>query len=94
MKNITVTLPDEIYLEARVWAARHETSVSALVRDFLASLSDFEPVRKRFAVREAETPTPLYCETVMARTNRKRQTPPQRPIESSGGSRLRRSLYN
>jgi plasmid stability protein len=59
MKNITVTLPDEIYLEARVWAARHETSVSALVRDFLASLSDFEPARLRFAVRDVDTHPPL-----------------------------------
>ena len=40
MKNITVSLPDEIYLEARVWAARRGTSVSALVRQFLESLDD------------------------------------------------------
>ncbi len=59
MKNITVTLHDEIYLEARVWTARHDTSVSALVRDFLASLSDFEPARQRLAVREVDTPPPL-----------------------------------
>jgi plasmid stability protein len=35
MKNITVSIPDEIYREARVSAARRGTSVSALVRDFL-----------------------------------------------------------
>jgi hypothetical protein len=40
MKNITVTIPDETYLEARVWAAQNSTSVSALVRDFLATLPD------------------------------------------------------
>lgn len=40
MKNITVSIPDEIYLNARIKAARRSTSVSALVRDFLESLSD------------------------------------------------------
>jgi hypothetical protein len=38
MKNITVSVPDEIYLEARVLAAMRGTSVSALVRQFLESL--------------------------------------------------------
>jgi hypothetical protein len=40
MKNITVTVPDEIYLLARVHAARQATSVSALVRQFLESLDE------------------------------------------------------
>ena len=40
MKNITVTVPDEIYLLARVHAARQGTSVSALVRRFLESLDE------------------------------------------------------
>jgi len=40
MKNITVTVPDEIYLLARVHAARQSTSVSALVRQFLESLDE------------------------------------------------------
>ena len=40
MKNITVTVSEEIYRAARVKAAELDTSVSALVRDFLASLSD------------------------------------------------------
>ncbi len=42
MKNITVTVPDEIYLLARVHAARNGTSVSALVRKFLESLDERE----------------------------------------------------
>lgn len=50
MKNITVSLPDEIYRKARVKAAERDTSVSALVREFLVNLgeeeSDFEH-RKR-----------------------------------------------
>jgi hypothetical protein len=40
MKNITVNIHDETYRAARVWAARHGTSVSALVRRFLESLDD------------------------------------------------------
>lgn len=50
MKNITVSLPDDIYRRARIKAAERDTSVSALVREFLAALaegeSDFER-RKR-----------------------------------------------
>jgi len=50
VKNITVSLPDEVYTQARVKAAQMDTSVSALVRDFLVNLSseesDFER-RKR-----------------------------------------------
>ena len=38
MKNITVSLDDEIYRRARIRAAERDTSVSALVRDFLVGL--------------------------------------------------------
>lgn len=40
MKNITVSLPDEVYRRARIKAAEHDTSVSALVREFLMSLGE------------------------------------------------------
>lgn len=50
MKNITVSLPDDIYRRARIKAAERDTSVSALVREFLTSLgeeeSDFERRRR------------------------------------------------
>ena len=50
MKNITVTVPEDIYRRARVKAAERDTSVSALVKEFLSGLaseeSDFER-RKR-----------------------------------------------
>jgi hypothetical protein len=42
--NITVTVPDDVYRAARVRAAERDSSVSALVADYLRSLS----------VREAE----------------------------------------
>ncbi len=38
-KNITVTVPDDVYREARIRAAEDGTSVSALVGDYLRSLS-------------------------------------------------------
>ena len=35
MKNITVSLPDDVYRRARVRAAERDSSVSAVVREFL-----------------------------------------------------------
>ena len=46
MKNITVSLPDEVYRRVRIRAAELDKSVSALVREFLLQIgeeeSDFE----------------------------------------------------
>lgn len=50
MKNLTVSLPDDVYRRARIKAAERDTSVSALVRDLLIELaqdeSDFERRRR------------------------------------------------
>ena len=50
MRNLTVSLPEDVYRRARIKAAERDTSVSALVREFLSKLaeeeSDFER-RKR-----------------------------------------------
>jgi len=40
MKNITVTVPDEVYRRARVRAAEEGRSVSAMVAEYLRGLSD------------------------------------------------------
>ena len=40
VKNLTVSLPDDVYRNARVVAARRDTSVSALVVAYLQGLSD------------------------------------------------------
>jgi hypothetical protein len=40
VKNITVSVPDEVYRTARVRAAERGSSVSALVAEYLRSLSD------------------------------------------------------
>jgi plasmid stability protein len=42
VKNITVSLPDDIYRSARIKAAERDTSVSALVREFLTRLGQDE----------------------------------------------------
>lgn len=40
MKNITVSVPDDIYRAARIRAAERGSSVSGLVAEYLRSLSD------------------------------------------------------
>ena len=40
MRNITVSVPDEVYRQARIRAAERGSSVSALVADYLRTLSD------------------------------------------------------
>ena len=39
MKNITVSVDDETYRKARIRAAELDTSVSAMVREFLGSVT-------------------------------------------------------
>ena len=60
MKNLTVSLPDQIYRNARIKAAEQDTSVSALVKEFLIGLaegeSDFER-RKRLQAEVLATIT-------------------------------------
>lgn len=42
MRNVTVTLPDEVYRKARIKAAQLDTSLSAMVREMLERLGDEE----------------------------------------------------
>jgi plasmid stability protein len=42
MKNITVSIPDDVYRQARIRAAERGSSVSALVGEYLRSLSERE----------------------------------------------------
>ena len=63
MKNITVTVPDETYLQARIWAARNSTSVSVLVRQFLESLDELPVLAlitsdERLDAEEIDPPPP------------------------------------
>jgi len=52
MKNITVVVPDDIYRTARIRAAERGTSVSALVTEFLGSLSDTGPEFARLVAQQ------------------------------------------
>lgn len=54
MKNITVSLDDEIYRRARVAAAEKGTSVSALVRGYLETLGSGESEAEKLRRRERE----------------------------------------
>jgi len=51
MKNITVSLDDDTYRRARVKAAAEDTSVSALVRnyliDFASTETEFERLKRQ-----------------------------------------------
>jgi plasmid stability protein len=42
VKNITVSVPDDVYRDARIRAAERGSSVSALVGEYLRSLADRE----------------------------------------------------
>jgi plasmid stability protein len=52
MKNITVSVDDETYRRARIKAAEQDTSVSALVRRFLAELAGGESDNERLKREE------------------------------------------
>jgi plasmid stability protein len=51
VKNITVSVPDDVYREARIRAAERGSSVSGLVAEYLRSLSEQE---SEFARLEAQ----------------------------------------
>jgi plasmid stability protein len=54
MKNITVSVDDGVYRRARIKAAEHNTSVSALVRRFLIGLAQEESESERLAREQNE----------------------------------------
>jgi len=51
VKNITISVPDDVYRAARIRAAERGSSVSALVASYLRALSDEDA---EFARLEAE----------------------------------------
>ena len=78
MKNITVTLSGEIDQMARIWAAQHNTTVTALVRNFLESLN-LDPSPRLIPPRAASSPPPISTLQLM---NGRRQIkyPPSPPF--------------
>jgi len=66
MKNITVSIDDEVYRRARIRAAEQDTSVSGLVRDYLIQLSNganssWQSEFGRLAVLEQEIRDQLFA---------------------------------
>lgn len=53
MKNITVSVDDDIYRRARIKAAERDSSISALVRQFLIDLARDESEAERLKREEA-----------------------------------------
>jgi hypothetical protein len=53
MKNITVSVDDDIYRRARMKAAERDTSLSALVKQFLVDLTKEESQVERLKREEA-----------------------------------------
>lgn len=53
MANITVTVPDDVYRAARIKAAERGSSVSALVAEYLRSLSAVDEEFRRLERQQA-----------------------------------------
>ena len=65
MKNITVSVDDDLYHRARVKAAEKKTSLSALVKRFLTSLVDEESEFARLEREEQELRASLKARGVI-----------------------------
>ncbi len=60
MKNITLSIPDDIARWARVWAAEHDTSVSKMLSGFLEEKMNEEVIYKKAMTSFlAKEPVPL-----------------------------------
>jgi plasmid stability protein len=55
VKNITISVDDEVYRRARILAAQKDTSVSALVRDFLVQVAGQEDTVDRLKRLQEQT---------------------------------------
>lgn len=53
MKNITVSVPDDVYRAARIRAAERGSSVSAIVAEYLHSLSSTDAEFARLETQQA-----------------------------------------
>jgi hypothetical protein len=52
MKNITESVTDKAWREARVWAAEHDTSLSRIVQYFISSLPGLKSAGHRFPLSD------------------------------------------
>ncbi len=70
MKNITVTVPDDVYRNARIRAAERGTSVSSLVAEYLGSLSGREAEFSRLEAQQKQIQTQISRFRARDRLNR------------------------
>jgi hypothetical protein len=54
VKNVTISLPNDVYRRARIWAAARDMSLSALVRELLMKLGNEETDSERRKRLQAE----------------------------------------
>ena len=63
MKNVTIVLEEEVARWARVWAARHDTSVSRMLGEELKrkmrAEADYERAKRRFFAHEPAELKPI-----------------------------------
>jgi hypothetical protein len=77
MKNITLSVSDAVYRDARVWAAQHGTSISATVQRLLEHLPTLE--RAPRAAGKADR-TPAVAPLADTVSPSRPPTPPQAVI--------------
>lgn len=70
MKNITVTVDNELYRRARIRAAEENTSLSALVKAFLQQLTEEETDFQRRKRLQDETIAAIHHFSASDRLNR------------------------
>lgn len=70
MKNITVSVDDEVYRQARIKAAELDSSVSALVKAFLIELTSGESDFARRKRLERETIASIHSFSASDRLQR------------------------
>jgi plasmid stability protein len=61
VKNITVSVPDDVYRRARIRAAEIGKSVSTLVAEFLTSLSEQETEFTRLEAQQRRIQGEIQC---------------------------------
>jgi len=59
VKNITVSIPDDVYRDARIAAAQRDTSVSALVVTYLMAVSERMREFSRLEAQQHEVQTEI-----------------------------------
>ena len=72
MKNITVSVPDDVYRRTRIKAAEQDSSVSALVREFLMQLGEGESEFERRKRLQSEVLASVKSFRARDRLNRDR----------------------